>query len=59
MNWTAVLNSDEPSMKSRDTVTRARGEAAASCMTVPGGELSLATGHPGSTWVYSRIVDTM
>ena len=47
MDWTAVLNSDEPSMKSRDTVTRAQGEAAADCMTVPGGELSLATGHPG------------
>ena len=47
MDWTAVLNSDEPSMKSRDSVTRAQGEAAASCMMVPGGELSLATGTRG------------
>ena len=27
-------------MKSRDTVTRARGEAAADCMTVPGGAVT-------------------
>ena len=56
MDWTAVLNSDEPSMKSRDTVTRAQGEAAANCMMVPGGGRHWSTGRGQ---LGSKVLDTI